>query len=256
MAPIKFEEHIKESLEKRRIEPSSKSWDALSSQLDDSSKKKSPIWLWMGVAASFAGLVFLATTFFNSTNNTVSTEHNIVETTVNEQDGKTKTTDSYKESKEATTIAEETTITPTINTNTKKVSTQSKPKASQKYDIAINEPRNPNTTKQSKESSIVNETEALTEIALQEPKFQFEEVSEDIALNNELTDEHIENLLKAASARNANKMKNENLSVDPSALLSDAEIQVERTFREKVFTVIKSGLEEVKSSVVTRAQKF
>jgi hypothetical protein len=245
MAPIKFEEHIKESLEKRRIEPSSKSWDALSSQLDDSSKKKSPIWLWMGVAASFAGLVFLATTFFNSTNNTVSTEHNIVKTTVNEQDGKTKTTDSYKESKEATTIAEETTITPTINTNTKKVSTQSKPKASQKYDIAINE-----------ESSIVNETEALTEIALQEPKFQFEEVSEDIALNNELTDEHIENLLKAASARNANKMKNENLSVDPSALLSDAEIQVERTFREKVFTVIKSGLEEVKSSVVTRAQKF
>lgn len=120
MAPIKFEEHIKESLEKRRIEPSSKSWDVLSSQLDDSSKKKSPIWLWMGVASSFAGLVFLATTFFNSTNNTVSTEHNIVETTVNEQDSKTKTTDSYKESKEATTIAEETTITPTINTNTKK----------------------------------------------------------------------------------------------------------------------------------------
>jgi hypothetical protein len=255
MAPIKFEEHIKESLEKRRIEPSSKSWDTLSSQLDNTSKKKSPVWLWIGVAASFAGLVFLATTFFNTTNSPITTKKYIVETPAKDQENnslvKTNDTDDINTSNKINEDANNQLATNKSN----ETSTQSKASKSQKY-IAINKPRATNTSKKSKESIKANKTERASEIAIQEPQFQVATPKEDIAINTELTDEYLETLLKAASVRNANYTINENLSVDPNALLSDAQIQVERTFREKVFTVIKSGLEEVKSSVVTRAQKF
>ena len=40
MAPLKFEDHIKEKLEGRRIIPSVNAWDKLEAKLDMQSKKK------------------------------------------------------------------------------------------------------------------------------------------------------------------------------------------------------------------------
>ena len=54
MAPIKFEEHIKEQLEERRLKPSAAAWERISGQLDlQQGKKKSKHVLLMAIAASF-----------------------------------------------------------------------------------------------------------------------------------------------------------------------------------------------------------
>lgn len=66
MAPIKFEEHIKEQLEERRITPSDASWERLAGQLNVAQgRKKGNRLLWMSIAASFLIGVGLTAVFFN-----------------------------------------------------------------------------------------------------------------------------------------------------------------------------------------------
>ena len=64
MAPIKFEEHIREKLDSREISPSAGSWDKLSEQLDkkESSGKNNKWWI-SSIAAIFVlalcGIIYL-----------------------------------------------------------------------------------------------------------------------------------------------------------------------------------------------------
>lgn len=71
MAPIKFEEHIKDQLEERRIQPSAAGWERISGQLEiHQGKKKSKRVLWMSIAASFVIGVAIAALFFQGAGNT------------------------------------------------------------------------------------------------------------------------------------------------------------------------------------------
>ena len=66
MAPIKFDEHIKEKLEGRNIQPSNQAWNKLSERLDVHEKNKNHkgYW-WLGIAASVIGILFVVSQFFN-----------------------------------------------------------------------------------------------------------------------------------------------------------------------------------------------
>ena len=66
MAPIKFEDNIKDKLENRRLKPSLDAWDSLSKRLDNQDKKKSnrPFW-WLGIAASVIGVLLVVSQFVN-----------------------------------------------------------------------------------------------------------------------------------------------------------------------------------------------
>ena len=63
MAPIKFEDNIREKLEGREIEPSSDAWKKLSKRLDENSKKKSNYTLWYAIAASIIGALIAVSVF-------------------------------------------------------------------------------------------------------------------------------------------------------------------------------------------------
>ena len=67
MAPINFEEHIKEKLEKKRIEPSNNAWARLTDRLDthEGTSKDKMFW-WLGIAASLVGIFLITTLFFKS----------------------------------------------------------------------------------------------------------------------------------------------------------------------------------------------
>ena len=68
MSPIKFEENIKAALEKRTIKPSIGSWENLSKRLGPEEKKPSiKPFLWIGIAASFALVVWLTVYFISDT---------------------------------------------------------------------------------------------------------------------------------------------------------------------------------------------
>ena len=78
MAPMKFEENIKQKLDGRKIKPSDSAWERIAKNLDDQRpKKQKPKWLWIAVAASFVGILILAGNFlgpdFNNTKNQVVT---------------------------------------------------------------------------------------------------------------------------------------------------------------------------------------
>ncbi|MEO8934553.1 MAG: hypothetical protein ABI295_09605, partial [Xanthomarina sp.] len=94
MAPIKFEENMKEKLEKRTLQPSTQAWDKLSGKLQADTKKASSktIW-WLGIAASFVGILFMVNVFFTTSrsgNNTpvlVDTESKALEDIQNKNEG-------------------------------------------------------------------------------------------------------------------------------------------------------------------------
>ena len=91
MAPIKFEENIKEKLEQRSLQPSTNAWQSLEQKLnvDDKKRNKNKFW-WFGIAASVIGLLFIIQQFvnINSPNQAipaiiVESETNIISTQIN-----------------------------------------------------------------------------------------------------------------------------------------------------------------------------
>ena len=60
MEPNKFENNIKDKLEKRTLKPSENAWNTLSEHLDTQVEKRNnkPYW-WLGIAASVIGILFV-----------------------------------------------------------------------------------------------------------------------------------------------------------------------------------------------------
>ena len=68
MAPMKFEENIREKLEKREINPSPSAWEQIESELDASAaRKEKKSFGWFFIAASFIGILVIAGMFFLNT---------------------------------------------------------------------------------------------------------------------------------------------------------------------------------------------
>src|SRR5690606_112200 len=94
MAPSNWDNHIKESLEKRQLQPSPDAWDKLSGKLDIQAKRVTVnrFW-WIGLAASIVGIVFISTLFFNKneqpTNKIVETPKPVIETENNSKQPET-----------------------------------------------------------------------------------------------------------------------------------------------------------------------
>jgi hypothetical protein len=67
MAPIKFEENIKDKLEKRTIQPSIGAWDKLSADLNRNDKKnRKGLIFYIGIAASLTAILLVTTVMFNT----------------------------------------------------------------------------------------------------------------------------------------------------------------------------------------------
>jgi len=80
MAPIKFEEQLKDKLEKRSLQPSADSWAKLSERLDAQEKNsRSPWFWWMGIAAGVAIMIFLAIQNFGPENDENVSPHLVEE---------------------------------------------------------------------------------------------------------------------------------------------------------------------------------
>jgi len=66
MAPIKFEEQLKEKLDKRTLSPSVNSWSKLGKRLDEEeNKSKNSIYLWLSIAAGLLIMLAVSVQFFS-----------------------------------------------------------------------------------------------------------------------------------------------------------------------------------------------
>nr|WP_321235887.1 hypothetical protein [uncultured Psychroserpens sp.] len=271
MAPIKFEDTIKDKLEKRTLQPSHDAWSQLSTQLDAEDKKNSrSLFFYIGIAASIVGVLLVTTLFFKS-----SEEQTLVPALVEtafempeEKNGNSINSNASDRSVTTTNIdhiQNENNIKETVSqnhTSNKNQLTVAVVSEEQKMNKQLK--NNVINTSETKTSvAVVNNSEeaqktltTLNELTFEEAKAI--EVVEHIKKleieKGSVSDAEIEDLLKQAEKEILRqRIYNETTrTVDAEALLQDVEDDLERSFRTRVFETLKSSYKTVKTAVAER----
>jgi hypothetical protein len=234
MAPNKFEQHIKETLSHRTLQPSPDAWNTLSKRLDVKSvrSKNKPYW-WIGVAAGLVGVI-LVTTLVNN-KDTIPDSNSII-------------VDNPKPIKD---VLENVEIIPDSNKSSKPIIIEEKINKKQSIQAS-------NEHSQITESK--SETDKSPEIAAKALTFEEQKIQDVVAEiqllkdnNSNVSDSEIDNLLlKAQKEISLNKLSDNKGAVDAKLLLEDVEDDIDQSFRSKVFEALKDGLGTVKSAVANR----
>ncbi len=258
MAPIKFEEDIREKLEKRTIEPSANAWDKLSRQLEAEDKKQNRkgYW-WLGVAASVIGILFVMNGYFNygETNGTTTVVN--TEDVAKPEENKVELNSVNQERNESLVK---------IETSIDVENKEEKEKLNEKgvdvqYLAKVNtegkEGRRRNEITEEMEDKVEEDAISNELVANNEKQNnnKIETVLIEVAENkNTVTDSDIDALLKRAEQSMATKgsrvTSKENL--DYNDLLNEVEDDLEESFRDKLLKTVKDGYRSVKSYVAER----
>lgn len=268
MAPIKFEEHIKERLEERRIEPSAAGWERLSGQLQiQQGKKKSKRVLWMSIAASFIIGVAITALIFNDGSSVspelVDTpekkieqqleenfkEKPVLPETITKEEGVATSIIKEEPQKPSTAnkkdvVAQKKVLSPAIKQreslkeSTQIVYTQSKKQSQTLQQESINAPNN-----------LVKLSEEILTNKIQEVVAQVEE-------KELVTDQEIEDLLRDAQRDIVSKQLfaiSQEATVNANDLLLDVEYEVDpETFKDKVFKTLKKEFGKALDAVANK----
>ena len=249
MAPIKFDEHIKEKLEGRNIQPSNQAWNKLSERLEAQEKNKNykGYW-WLGIAASVIGVLFVVSQFFNN-DIKIETTPKVVENPVIIKEDSNMQIANEVDKNDAIKIenVEKT-------TNTIKLKTESLIKINQ-----VNEPvvvaTTQNINKEEKDIAV-----KPLEIIKENLSFEEQQIKDVVAKvqsmesnNKIITDADIDALLEQAQKEiRLNKLETTGV-VDANVLLQDVEADLnESSFRTRVFEALKSNFNSVKTAIAQR----
>tara|TARA_R100001369_G_scaffold75902_2_gene104988 strand:+ start:2372 stop:3166 length:795 start_codon:yes stop_codon:yes gene_type:complete len=262
MEPNKFEDTIREKLQEREIQPSSDSWKKLNARLGKPEKKKS-YFIWYAVAASLVSILVIGSLLFNKTDEASNSEE-IVETLINKE-----VLDSEKQTEnvpQKTNIEE---VAVQENSVLKEESEQQVPKKQlskhtlqPKQPIKISEEKVNDkaiakTETNFKEEFIPNDKvenktdEYFIESKVNEVVAQVKEIQDK---NNTVTAEEVDALLANAQRdiKTRQILNPETQKVDAAALLLDVELELERSFREKVFDALGEGFNKIRTAVTER----
>lgn len=247
---MKYEEQLKDKLEQRTIQPSANAWQKLSDKLDAETPTKNRKGVWyLGIAASIIG-VLLITNVFNKDNTNI-VEPVIVDT--NKTDSEIIITEDKKEpfnkvevlasdNDKTETSKKKATNKSVLKQKIDKEQLKLIPNKAEKTVIAenIKEPSKETTKPLSFEEQKVKDVVAQIQ-TLQQTK--------------EVTDAEIDALLHAAQRDIAFKrLYNKGTkTIDANALLLSVEDDIEeQSFRTRVFEMLKTGYNEVKTVVAER----
>ncbi|WP_299431694.1 hypothetical protein [uncultured Aquimarina sp.] len=279
MAPLKFEDSIKEKLEQRTIRPSNGSWEKLEGKLDDQlSQKKTKKYWWLGIAASIAGFLIVTTVYMNSGNTSTSFDVEFVDAN-KEVIQKKESIDivEVKETKskgEAEVVKENSkAVESQIKQNTVVESSKKESKSLEKnenFEKVISEEYKPIIAKKAFKE---NSKEA---VAIQIDTIKNKIIEEDISLqittdiiqskvsdiiakvkeleknNDVITDEEVDALLRKAQHEITTQQILKSNTVNASALLLDVESELDESFKDRVFEALKTGFEKLKTTVAER----
>ncbi|WP_299888884.1 hypothetical protein [uncultured Lacinutrix sp.] len=267
MAPIKFEENLKEKLEQRTITPSANSWDALANKLDAKEKKKGiNNKLWLSIAASFIGVVFMYNMFFMSSDksnvkeNVTDIETKAIETNKNVekeailQDGikneiVLETVEEKKVEIKDTTVEQ---IKSDSNhlASTKTVNNKQKKSKDVKSNIIGNKSNKNNNNAY----YVLNETNNGLEKGIKKQSIVLNEKAVAISQKEiiEITDSELDALLNNAKNKIVKNQPKNTIPLDYNELLQDVEDDLEETFRDKLLKTVKGGYRTVKTYVAER----
>ncbi|MDT0689493.1 hypothetical protein RM549_06840 [Salegentibacter sp. F188] len=258
MAPDKFEKHIKEQLEKRQISPSENSWDKLSSRLDAEERKSSGIsrkW-WMGMAAAAVTALLIGT--FVAKTEILGTTPSIVDNPTEEIEENKPTPENGNYRPEAELASEEIKVEEEKMQSDKEKTLQKEQKTIEKAQIAAVDVEIPE--KRVENSAEISEIAASEEEMVENEVFESKleqiiaEVNAKEAHGDEMTNEEVDQLL-ASAAKEISKTSQFRYtagSVDALSLLEDVEEELDASFRDKVFEMLKDGFVRARTAVATR----
>ena len=242
MEPNKLENQIKEKLNSREIQPSAQAWDRLDAMLSVTEEKKTrrPFGF-LFIAASITILLTAGIFFLTQRSTEIKPQNNVVTTEI----------------KDTVQKSVNKTPNPLIEENQKNkivVSTQNKP---------TTDNRQPTTN--SSGVSIINQKQSNNPNINRDKEIEYQN-SSDVALKNlpvivtrkeiVLSNKSIpsdEDLLASLDkVAKQSSDKNALVKVNPKSLLSQADGELEQTFREKVITRISKNYKEVKVALANR----
>lgn len=252
MAPIKFEEHVRQQLDKREIRPSAESWDKLSSRLDKAEKRPKGKW-WLSVAAAVAILAIASLIFIDQQNETATP---IVESPSKIEESGSQKSENFEEPVQVASEEQDHVQGQMVN----EVESPLKNEANSQYkeaelgagEIAQNststkrifiepisiEPPGTVTEKPEKFSDQINEL--LAKVTMQEKQ------------SGDISEAEINKLLGEAASKISNSEKYSEANVNAEELLADVEFEMDQSFRQEVFEVLKEGLLKARTAIVTR----
>ncbi len=247
METDKFEKHIKEQFKNREIEPSENAWAKISSELNTDDRKKKPVYLWMGIAASVMVLIGFALFYFNGSDNINEIPFQVVDTNNEKLEEKIRTESVPILEKEPEAVAK--------NDDLEKInSVVDKKQESIKNKEII---------------SIEDEIEvAFVAHVVSDKKGGKLEISDDI-INTKVagivaqidvleqysavTDAEVDSLLKRAQQEILReKIFKTDKSVDALALLTEVEGELDQSFRDQIFNSLKASFIKVRTAVADR----
>lgn len=246
MAPLKFEEHMKDKLDQRNIKPSEKAWETIGSQLDatNSSKRKNTFF-WYGIAAAFIGVILVSSIFFPVRDQVEPDQYKVVET-----------------EKMSVPIEKE---MPEKRDRVQQIIQGKKENSSDNAVVQVQD----NNGDHSKTTS---NTDAIIDIVHQntgEPKVTLtsqtnEVINAKIAQlveqvdwldqnQTKVTNEEIDSLLRRAQQELIQEqLFRKGNTIDAMALLTQVEDEMDQSFRDQIFDALREGFLKVRTAFATR----
>ncbi|WP_372920246.1 hypothetical protein [Salegentibacter sp.] len=243
MALHNFEEQAEEKLRERQIAPSAESWKKLESRMGRDDKKQN-FRIWLPVVAALVVLAFLAgNLFIKTTQESPAIVEEPIEKVPEKEDFKTPVEIASEESGSKPTQTENAVsaeqIPPQPTPEIKREELVAASTEIESFHFILDNMR---LTPQVQEG-IIMETELEEAIAMV--------VNEQA--ERDLTDAEVDDLLLNAASKITQRQTFGNYeSVNASTLLADVETELDQSFRQKVFELLKEGFEEASYAFTNR----
>ncbi len=242
----KFENRVKDTFEKRTIEPSKNAWDTIESQLGEKELGKHGGFIWYGIAAGFIGIVLLSVFFARKSELIVADPIQVVTVPVEKEEQILETNDPLVPS-EAILISkkeQEEKLKDPVNTRVKPL--KERPGSKTETFVAAlsvkKEQINVAATSGLKEKGIENKiAEVVAMVAAIEET------------NGLVSDTEVNAMLRQAQKELlAEQFIPRDTSIDAYALLEEVEDELNRSLRDQLFEKLKDGYLKVKTAVAYR----
>ena len=243
MAPVEFEKHIREQLEKRKVEPSADAWERISDGLEVKQSRKKPFFFRYAVAALLAGVLLTSLWIFSDSEKQANSQQTVVDNPSTEpvQEENVHMQATSPISDEAVAVEEQ-------NLTEENVivlqADEQEPLKESLNQASISSPSVP------REVAIEDHAEMLIEEKVFEVLAQVEILEENAVA---VTDAEVDSLLRSAQRELlANREFNEQNKVDAADLLAGVEDELNKSFRDQVFEKLKQGFVKVRTAVADR----
>ncbi|WP_445385665.1 hypothetical protein ACT6NV_02330 [Robiginitalea sp. IMCC44478] len=251
MAPVEFEKKLQKALSSRKIQPSEAAWERLESRLDAErlGKRQNNSYRILLVAASLIVLIGLPVYWGLFSEN--SQEPAVVESPVEKIKGEqpknaaeVPLNGQYSEDWAAAPPNEEP-ETPLRQSLPEPIPLQEHSRSLAFKEASLSDP----SSKVVVDSVGLNSLDGLVALQLDAVLLQVEGME---AASGEVSDTEIDSLLREAQALISMQSQMAPDSVDAMALLSEAESEMDQTFREQLFNKLRKGFNKVRTAVADR----